>query len=169
MALITTPSATNANSFVDLTFADAFFGTKFNADLWDTFSPQIKERLLVSATEAINVFKFGGTKTLNSQSLEWPRKWLVNQDGSAILDTSIPLNLKKAVCEMAYWIWTEEDRLVSDTEVNQIESMKIGPLDVKVSGKAKVVPPAVEALLSAIGPGVLIGTDNKTSLTRLFR
>lgn len=169
MTMITTPSAVDANSFVDLTFANAYFTTKFGADNWDTFDNPTKEKLLVSGTEAISVFRFGGTKTIRAQALEWPRKWLSYEDGLLIPDTEIPLNLKKAVCEMAYWIWTEEDRLMSDVEITQIESMKVGPLDVKVSASANIIPLQVEALLRAIGPDVLISTGSGAKVTRIFR
>ena len=169
MTMITTPSAVDANSFTDLTFANAFFATKYGADAWEGFSTTQKEQLLVSGSEAISVFRFGGTKTIRTQALEWPRKWLVYQDGYAIPDNEIPLNLKKAVCEMAFWIWTEEERLMNDTEIMQIESMKVGPLDVKVNPKAIIVPLQVEALLKSIGPGVLISTDAGGTVTRIFR
>lgn len=167
MAIISTPSAENANSFVDLAFAEAFFSTKFGADAWDTFSTPNKEKLLVSATEAVNVYNFGGQKTVRTQALEWPRQFLTDPAGYALSSTDIPLNLKKAVCEMAYWIWTEEDRIMSDNEIRQLESMKVGPLDVKVSAKATVVPVQVEQLLQSIGPDALVGTSKKPTVTRM--
>lgn len=169
MALISTPSATNANSFVDLSFADAYFSTKFGADKWDSFATQDKEKLLVSATNSINVYKFGGSKSERAQALEWPRKYLTDNEGYPLDEVSIPLGVKKATCEMAYWIWTEEDRMVSDVELQQLESMKVGPLDVKISAKASTVPKAVEQLLESVGIDVLVSTTSKPSVVRMCR
>lgn len=160
MAIISTPSAQNANSYIDLSFAESYFTTKFGATAWADFTTAEKEQLCVSATEAINVLKFGGVKSVNAQALEWPRAYLEDSSGFAIPSDSIPANVKKATCEMAFWIWTEEDRMMSDTDLQQLESMSVGPLDLKVNKSPMVLPIKVEQLLSAIGYGVYIGSSS---------
>jgi hypothetical protein len=96
-----------------------------------------------------------------TQSLQWPRSYLLDTNGYQL--TGIPEKLKEAVCEMAYWIWSEGDRILSDTEILQVDSYNVGPINVSVNQKRVVLPPAVEALLNSMGPGVLLSTKTKTS------
>ena len=162
MAINSTPSAVDANSYISVAYADSYFATKFGATAWSDFTTAEKEQLCVSATEALNVLKFGGVKSVNAQSLEWPRAYLEDSSGQMISPQAIPANVQKATCEMAYWIWTEEDRMMSDTDLLQLESMKVGPLDLKVGKKPMTIPTKVEQLLHATGPGVYLGSSSQS-------
>jgi hypothetical protein len=66
-------------------------------------------------------------------------------------------------CVLAYWIWTEDDSMLSDTEIQQVDSYKVGPLDVQVNKARVIFPVKVEELLKSIGPGVLVALSTAKS------
>ena len=166
-----TPGSSTTNSYLSVEEANDYFGGRFGADKWSTFSNTQKQQLLATATKQLDTAVFGGRRSKQIQSLQWPRFGLTDTDGYAIEDTVIPTKLKEATCEMAYWIWTEEDRLLSDTEILQVDTYKVGPIDVQVNKERIVFPPKVEEMIKSIGPGVLVdaSTANTISSVRLSR
>lgn len=159
MTINSTPKDANAVSYLSVAEADDYFGGKFGADGWTALTTANKEKLLVSATRQIDTFVFGGRKTSADQALEWPRQGLFDREGRTINQETCPKKLKSAACELAYWYLTEEDRLLSDTEIQQVDSYQAGPLNVKVAANKIVFPKMVEQLLNSIGPGVLLSTS----------
>lgn len=166
-----TPSSSVSNSYLSVTEADDYFAGRFGADKWATFTNTQKQQLLVTSTKQLDTAVYGGRRAKQIQSLQWPRFGLADADGYAISDLTIPTKLKEAACEMAYWIWTEEDRLLSDTEILQVDTYKVGPIDVQVNKERIVFPPKVEEMIKSIGPGVLVdaSTANTVSSVRLSR
>jgi hypothetical protein len=159
-----TVGGTSSNSYLSLTEANDYFGGRFGADEWNNFTDVQKKQLLSTATKKLDAFTFGGIKVGRTQALQWPRTALTDADGYP-LNGIIPQKLKEATCEMAYWIWSEGDRILSDTEILQVDSYNVGPINVSVNQKRVVLPPTVEALLNSIGPGVLLSTKSKNSNT----
>lgn len=148
-----TPSGLSANSYASLEQADDYFSSRFRGDSWFEFTDVQKQQLLVSSTRDIDTALFSGYKTIRTQPLEWPRTGLYDREGNAI--TGIPTKLIEAVCELAVWKYSEEDRMLSDIDLQQVESFKAGPLDIKVKASAMVFPIKVEQLLKSIGPQIL--------------
>lgn len=158
-----TSAASTSNSYLSVAEADDYFAGRFGGDKWSTFSSAQKQQLLVTSSKQLDTASFGGRRSKQIQSLQWPRFGLSDYDGYNILDTVIPSKIKEAVCEMAYWIWTEDDRILSDTEIQQVDSYKVGPIDVAVNKERIIFPIKVEELIKSIGPGVLV--DLSTSKT----
>ena len=166
-----TPSSSVSNSYLSVQEADDYFAGRFGADKWMTFTNTQKQQLLVTASKQLDTAVYGGRRAEQIQSMQWPRFGLVDGDGYAISDLVIPAKMKEATCEMAYWIWTEEDRLLSDTEILQVDTYKVGPLDIQVNKERIVLPPKVEEMIKSIGPGVLVdaSTANTIQSVRLSR
>ena len=156
-----TSGGPSANSYLSVAEANDYFGGRFGADEWGNFSDTQKKQLLSTATKKLDAASFGGLRKTKTQALAWPRTMVLDQDGYSIAD--IPTKLKEATCEMAYWIWTESDRILSDTEILQVDSYNVGPINVSVNQQRIVFPPNVENLLKSIGPNVLVSTKNKGS------
>ena len=161
-----TPSSQAANSYLTLDEANTYFEGRFGADLWMTFTDDQKMQLILTSTKVLDNCLFGGLKTDPTQPLNWPRKNLFNRDGRLIDRASIPAKMKEATCEYAYWVWTEEDRLLSDVEIQQVDSVNLGPLDIKVNAKKIFFPLKVEQLMAAIGPGVLLRSVADRGITK---
>lgn len=157
-----TSGGTTSNSYLSVTEANDYFGGRFGADEWNNFSDTQKKQLLVTATKKLESAVFGGSRATKTQALAWPRINIVDQDGYS-LNGVLPTKLKEATCEMAYWIWSEGDRILSDTEILQVDSYNVGPINVAVNKQRIVFPPLVESLLKSIGPNVLLATQNKSS------
>lgn len=173
MTINSTPKDADAVSYLSVEEATSYFGGKYGADKWTTLSTTDQEKLLVSATRQIDSFVFSGRKTDADQALEWPRQGIIDREGRSINQDTCPKKLKDATCELAYWYWTEEDRLLSDTEIQQVDSYQAGPLNVKVAANKLVFPKLVEQLLNSIGPGVLLSTsgaaDSGPAITQSVR
>lgn len=150
----------NANSYTTLADANYHFSTKYkSADLWAALSNDQKSQLLIEATRQLDLFIFGGQKTTQEQALSWPRNTIISSDGYPISNQIVPKQIMAAQCEMANWMLTEDERLLSDIDLQQIDQFKAGPLDLKIKNGAITVPPIVKQLIQSIGPGALIATE----------
>lgn len=171
------PSSATMNCFATLEEADDYFEARFDPldesddgnSAWPEFSEIKKTALLVTASRELDTFTYGGLPTKYTQPMKWPRTNVYGQDGVYLLPgDAIPTKLKEAVFELAYWRWTESDRAFSDTDLQQIESYKAGPVDYKALTGAKTFPVKVVALLNAIGPGAYLGgAGGKVGVTRI--
>jgi hypothetical protein len=153
-----TPTSGTMNSYTSVSFADDYFVARFGAESWASFDEPKKFSLLVQATNLLDTFVYGGLRTSRSQPLAWPRQGIYNDEGTAYSTAVVPVKMEKATCEMAFWLFTEEDRLLNDTSLQQVEVFKAGPLDLKVRKNAMVIPDKVIGLITSIGAGTLIST-----------
>lgn len=156
-----TSASATGNSYLSVTEASDYFGGRYGSDAWTGFTDTQKKQLLVTATKAIDKVLFSGKKLTREQALQWPRYGIIDTDGYVV--EGVPSKLKEAACEMAFWIWTEDDRLLSDTDIQQVDTYKVGPLDFQVNKARKSFPIAVEELLQSIGVGVVLATTSKVS------
>jgi len=78
-------------SYVTLAEAQTYFNNILNTDNWDDATEGDKIKALVMATKAIDRLNFLGKKTVSTQSFQFPR----------YNDTSVPQDIKDAVCEEA--------------------------------------------------------------------
>ena len=71
--------------------ADTYFSGRLNTDAWDDATDAEKDKALIQATRIIDQLNFKGTKTDDSQELQFPR-----DD-----DTVVPDDIKSACSEIA--------------------------------------------------------------------
>lgn len=160
MAIDASPTSPTMNAYCDLTFADAYFAFRFGAEAWTDFDESTKEALIVRATNKLDTLEYGGLKADRNQPLQWPRQLIYDNEGNSYASDVVPTKVKQATCEMAYWLWTEEDRFFSDTDLGQIESYSAGPLDVKAKKGAATWPDEAMTLLRSVGKGTVLGTNS---------
>jgi hypothetical protein len=86
---IVSPSADSAYCTVDE--AQSYFDGRLNTDAWDDATSTNKEKSLINATRLIDRLNFKGTKTSDSQDLQFPRDE----------DTTVPDDIKYACSELA--------------------------------------------------------------------
>lgn len=156
------PVSATMNSYVSVEDADDFFASKYipaDADQWLELDLAVKEALLCSATRVLNTFVYGGLRSVRTQPLQWPRSGMYNDEGYAWPSTVVATPIKQATCEQAYWMWTEGTRVLDDTTLQQVDSFKAGPLDVKIKKDALVnISRDALALINSMGQGTLIST-----------
>lgn len=151
ITIVSTPGAVNANSYVEVAEADAYFEARLALDpAWD--DADSKEALLVMATRLIDAW-FRGTRTYvpasggvaahyrigrhwlgtiasTTQRLLWPRTGLLHDNGAAILASEIPWELKDAVSELAGQLGLGDRSLDNDVAAQGITSVRAGSVAV---------------------------------------
>lgn len=118
----------NANSYVDLTFADSYFEDRGNA-VWAAASEAQKKVALIKATDYVESrFTFHGEPYSDDQALHFPTEDYESDDPAVM-----PVNLLKAVSEYALRALSAElapDLAVDDTGGRVVEKTeKVGPLE----------------------------------------
>lgn len=164
-----TLTGTTSNSYITVDQANDYFDGRYENALWPSTADDI-QRLLVTATRRIDSEFFGGIKTTTTQSLQWPRDAVADREGLIYSSAELPQNLINAVCEYAYWLLQQDDRILSEVELHDAAMMKannIGPISQQFGNvKADKLPANVEKELNAIGPGAWRG---KTQPSQMFR
>jgi hypothetical protein len=123
----------NANSLVSVEYADEYFAAHpFYGDQWAEFPIPRKKNLLAFATGMISgMMKWGGSAVSTTQTLPWPRYGVVNPEGSFFGTTIIPENLKRAVCEQAYYLSTSQGNPDAPAPTSGVEELKIDVIQIK--------------------------------------
>jgi hypothetical protein len=168
VVLNATPGASNANSYLTLNEAQAYFDTRLFSDAWDNSDDQTKA--LIMATRTIDMLfqpytylittkdgtqllrtrpSWTGAASTTTQALSWPRTGMFDRNGNPIPVDVIPQQLKDAVAELAGQLSKGDRTLDSDVAVQGITSIKAGSvaLTFKDSVEAQVIPDAVYNML----------------------
>ena len=89
----------NANSYVTLTEANAYFETVPDSTTWDNKTDDQKNRSLIAATRWIDSFVYYGDRCDDGQALKFPRN-NYQVDGVELSCSKIPNNIKYAQYEL---------------------------------------------------------------------
>lgn len=150
MALVATPGAADANSYLTVAEADAYFETRLQATRWTSIVDDVvKETALIMATRVIDSrICFTGVAATGTQALAWPRAGMFNRNGFAIGEDVVPQALKDATAELAYMLLASDVTLESDAAVQGISRIKAGPVDISFrdSIESRDVPSNVSEL-----------------------
>ena len=121
----------NANSYVTLAEADAYFETVPSSTQWDNKQDDKKNRALISATRWIDSFVYYGDRCDDGQALKFPRN-NYQVDGVELSCDLIPQNIKYAQYELARALANDTDAITGNTGTAGVPSeVKIGDLEVK--------------------------------------
>jgi len=153
----TTVSGESSTSYVEVTYFVSFLEKLINTD--DTpkgSQTTLIKKLLNIATEVVDSLSFGGSETVLTQSLQFPRQGLYDRRGYSIDEDTIPNELKDAVCEQALWIYQNElNHAQHDDWDDEVQSASIGgSLTFGYnSGKkpSTMIPKRVKFMLKRIG------------------
>lgn len=116
----------DANSYVDVGYADSYFSAR-NITAWTEKTDEEKEVLLIKATDYIdNVFEWYGKKEFSEQALRFPRVNLFDYEGEKV--KGIPKSLKDAVCETVNILLGDTELYKTENENGFVTSEKIGQL-----------------------------------------
>lgn len=120
----------DANSYVSVANADAYFTEQGTPTEWAAASNTEKENALVTATRYIEARYRWVTGEIKSttQALGWPRLDAEDRYDRTIDSSVIPQQLKDAVCEAAQKVLEGED-LLADTEA-RVSSEAVGDISV---------------------------------------
>jgi len=151
MALNATIGSPDANSYVTVAEANAYFTNRVHSDAWSDFDEQTSA--LVTASQMLDWYvKWKGYKATSEQSVGWPRVNVVRRDGTTVASDIIPKEVKVATFELAL-ASLEGDRTADDPMAG-IEQIKAGTLMVKAdngdldSTAADTIPERIWKILS---------------------
>ncbi len=166
MALNATLGDSDANSYVTLVEADAYFEDRMHASAWEALTDEVKSNLLVTSSQMLDWYiNWKGTKTTTTQSMDWPREDAIRPSGVEIEDDVLPPEVKTAVYEQAL-VSIEADRM-EDDPLAGIGQLKAGSLMIKAGAEkpnqtnAKAVPTQVYNIVSDL--------YNRGGVVRLLR
>lgn len=147
----------NSNSYVSLAEADEYFsGHPFYADAWALLASGERTLLLVAATRSLDVeYVWRGKRASTTQALEWPRSAVVDQYDTLLASDEIPLRLRQATCEQAYYL-TKGDKSAEAIDDPGLDKLKIDVIELDFAKsirttRVNAVPTAVRALLRGLG------------------
>lgn len=160
--VIATVGDPDANSYVTVAEATAYFGDSFGKGLWTTASQTDREALVITASRMLDQYILWiGEKASEDQGMEWPRK------GTKYADDIIPSKVKYATYELAYYIL--ENNGVSFSN-QAIDSVKVGPISVDFTANSvdAGIPSFIENLIGDLGSPILVG-NNTVRMARMER
>lgn len=142
MALVTTPGASNAQSYA--TFAE--FQTYWNSRLYNTVplatDQQTVEVALQWAAQLLDaLFNWTGMATLTTQNMAWPRVGMLTTNNYPLDSMTVPQRLKDAQSEFA-GLLLSTDRSADNPDLKavgeqvQLTSIKAGSVALSFAGKS---------------------------------
>lgn len=151
MALIATPGAADANSYVTLAEYNAYLLARLHVPAAASGATDAqKEAALIMATRTLDAMQcFTGAAATSTQALKWPRTGMVNKNGFPIADNVIPQELKDATSELAMQLAVSDITLDNDAAIQGLTKVKAGPVELgfKDSIDVRGLPSAVTNLL----------------------
>jgi hypothetical protein len=123
--IVATPGAANANSFLTMAEAEAYFETRgFDTNFTGD------EGTIISATRIMDTVPWTGSATDPAvQALTWPRTGMLNRNGYPIPSDVVPQELKDATAELSFWV-TKGDRFKENVARQQgLQRMKAGKVE----------------------------------------
>lgn len=159
MALIawdTTPAT--ANCYVTLTQAKAYFVDAIHGAAWDAANEQQKAQALVTATRILDRVRWVGDRASSSQALQWPRTGATDRNGTAILSTAVPTEVREATYELALAL-LESNSLQSGTPaVTQISDGRTSVTFARASkASTAILSPVVDGLIRHLKASYSVG------------
>jgi len=165
--IIATPGAANANSYLTLAEAQAYFDARLPLAGWDDADDQ--SVLVIMATRVLEMMfvghrrldrgkdgdfyittpKWTGAPSTTTQRLAWPRTGMLDRNGNAIAVDVVPQDLKDATAELAGQLGNADRTLDNDVIVQGLTSIKAESvaLAFKDMIEPRVLPDAVWNLM----------------------
>jgi hypothetical protein len=142
---MTTTLTVGTNSYVNVTDATTYFADRLYSSDWDNASTDDKAKALIMATKAIDRMKMKGFKSVQAQSLEYPRavysytrfiqRNIVGAAGyfygdNLVIETAVSQNVIQATCEQAIFLLKmgENGNKRAELQAQGVKSMSLGKL-----------------------------------------
>lgn len=120
-----------ATSYVSVEAAADYFATRYNTAAWDALVQATKEKALMAATSRLEMEAWVGRKASTDQALAWPRLGIYDRDQRYVSTSVIPLEVKRATCELALHLLNNATTdLMAPDALQQFDAVSVGPLDV---------------------------------------
>lgn len=189
MALDSTISGANSNSYIGVAEADAFFEFHPDGTAWFDLTISQKEIYLVTGSNRLDQLKYSGKPTSTDQRMQWPREFCRNRDYAYLDDgyrvdlyfessdsqyylpsDEIPKEVVDAVCEMAihYKRKFNEEYDLTDIQYETYSKLNVGgvSLELRDGLTDDRLPTKVKRILRSIGPKVWASSSSTLTMVR---
>lgn len=99
--VIATVGADDANSYIDVSYADTYLDGLLNTSAWSSADAATKARAVITATAVLDRLQFAGGRSTTTQALQWPRYETYDRDGWPFDSDEIPVAVKNATALLA--------------------------------------------------------------------
>ena len=131
MTLIATVGASNANSYISVADADAYFTNRYSSGSWASSTTAIKEQVLITATQRLEQEEYISTVVDTTQALKWPRTSILKPSGVAYYEnTVIPAEVMNATAELGHALITQLTTIDEELDPRKYASLTVGPISV---------------------------------------
>ena len=119
----------NANSYVSLDELKNYFAVVPDAAAFLAQTDDVLSQYAVWATRVLDQKTFWqGYRATTTQALEWPRNYVTDKYGNAVLATIVPAQVKAVTCELARWL---KDNDPSDgQDVQNLKQITVDVVDI---------------------------------------
>jgi len=130
MNFVTTPGASDANSYATLAEADSYHEGHLYASAWALAASGEKIIALIMSTRLLDAMPgaWTGSASLETQALGWPRSGMLSRNGYAIASGTIPVDLKNAEAEFARQLIGSDLTETNAIVAQGISSLSAGPV-----------------------------------------
>lgn len=153
LTLVATASSATANSYATLASANASLMTNIHTYVaWSSLTTANREACLIWATSLLDKqMDWVGEKAEDTQALRWPRSDVVDPDGYAVDEDTIPKFLIEATAEYARWL-SLKDRTAENPTLG-FSRLEAGGLAAYIAprDRAQVMPSFVYDIVKAYG------------------
>jgi hypothetical protein len=153
-----TPGHASANSYLSLAEFNTYLAERLhNKPALTAATDDLKQRALIQGTRYLNAgLDWTGERTTTTQALDWPRTGMAYENGVAVPDNIIPIELKNTDAEVAAQMIESNRTGDSDIEKYGVTDMKVGPLSFSFSkdavGRSSGLPPVLPDVVTFLLP-----------------
>ena len=88
------------------------------------------KRAMASATRTLNAQRWQGTKTSSGQAIAWPRASVLDVDGAAVSDSTVPSSILDGFYELALALMNKPASGAATSTGSNVQSVGAGPASV---------------------------------------
>ena len=143
----------DANAYANVADGDAYHAGHLYASAWTGATADQKAVALVMASRLIDAeYQFGGTRSVATQSLQWPREDCPDPDaGDMVAETMVPKAVVEAACELARELIITDRTAAPAGEGLKYYNNAGVQTGYDKTDKRPIIPAVVQALLAKFG------------------
>lgn len=149
LTLIETAGAVDANTYATIDESNTYHESHVYGTNWiEEVDDEVKAQALVWATRLLDEkVNWAGQVAVETQALGWPRRYVLDKEGRAVDEATIPQFAKDAVSEFARLL-VDEDR-TAENDTAGFKWLKIGSLGMGLdkNDRRPVLPPSVFSII----------------------
>ena len=156
LTLINSPGLSTSNAYSSLATAGLFIEENIHiTDTWSTLATTSKTSCVIYSTSILDEsMEWLGSRGSKTQSLDWPRDAVYDEDGYAVSTTTIPTFLQRACAFLAYDL-SQENR-IKENDTLGFKRLDAGSLrmDIDKYDRKQVIPDTIWDMIKFYGTKV---------------